>query len=51
MDWIGRNIFWTDSRKDTIEVARLDSPNRERKVLIEADLVNPRGLVNHPIRG
>lgn len=41
IDWVSRNIYWTDSTKDTIEVANLDS--KRRRVLFGTDLVNPRG--------
>lgn len=50
IDWLSRNIYWTDSTKDTIEVASLDN-NNLRKVLIFDGLVNPRGIAVHPSRG
>ena len=43
VDWVGRNLFWTDSGTDRIEVARLDGSNR--KVLISEDLDEPRSIV------
>nr|XP_051676330.1 nidogen-1 [Oryctolagus cuniculus] len=43
VDHLGRNIFWTDSQLDRIEVAKLDGT--QRRVLFETDLVNPRGIV------
>ncbi|CAG5058827.1 unnamed protein product [Parnassius apollo] len=50
IDWAARNIFWTDSKKLTIEVANLD--RKTRKVLFSADgIVNPRGIAVHPQRG
>jgi len=49
IDWIGRNMFWTDSGSDTIEVASLDGTNR--KVLFDKELVNPRAIVVDPMRG
>ena len=49
VDWAARNIYWTDSMKDTIEVASLDS--KIRRVLVNTDLVNPRGIAVHPSRG
>lgn len=49
VDWISRNIFWTDSGKTTVEVANLDT--KKRKVLVSDGLVNPRGIAVHPYRG
>lgn len=49
IDWVSRNIYWTDSTKDTLEVANLD--NKLRKVIISEGLVNPRGVAVHPTRG
>ena len=34
-----------------IEVADLDSPNKNRRVLVDTKLVNPRGIAVHPTRG
>jgi nidogen (entactin) len=49
IDWVSRNIYWTDSTKDTLEVANLDS--KRRKVIVSNGLVNPRGVAVHPARG
>lgn len=49
IDWVSRNIYWTDSTKDTLEVANLDS--RRRKVIVSEGLVNPRGVAVHPAKG
>jgi nidogen (entactin) len=49
IDWVSRNIYWTDSTKDTLEVANLDS--KRRKVIVSDGLVNPRGVAVHPARG
>lgn len=46
VDWLGRTIFWTDSGKDTIEVASLEK--HYRKTLISDGLDNPRGIAVHP---
>ena len=43
VDWLSRNIYWTDSGLDRIEVSRLDG--KDRKTLFDTDLVNPRGIV------
>ncbi|XP_076766279.1 nidogen [Xylocopa sonorina] len=47
VDWVSRNIFWTD--KKSIEVANLET--KKRKVLVSDGLVNPRGIAVHPYRG
>ncbi|KAG7213656.1 hypothetical protein KM043_002901 [Ampulex compressa] len=49
VDWVSRNIFWTDSGKTTVEVANLAT--KKRKVLVSDGLVNPRGIAVHPYRG
>lgn len=49
IDWISRRIYWTDSGKDTIEVASLDDPTK-RAVLINKGLVNPRGIAVDPVQ-
>lgn len=43
IDWISRNVYWTDSGMDRIEVSKLDG--KQRKVLFDTDLVNPRAIV------
>lgn len=42
-------MFWTDSMKDRIEVAKLDGS--QRRVLFDTDLVNPRPIVADPSYG
>ena len=49
IDWIGRNIYWTDTGLDRIEVARLDGTSR--KVLISRDLDEPRDITLDPLHG
>ncbi len=43
VDAVHRKLFWVDSGKDRIETSDLDG--RNRKVLIDSDLVNPRAIV------
>lgn len=47
VDWVSRRIYWTDSGKDTIEVASLDNSTL-RSVLVNRGLVNPRGIAVDP---
>lgn len=49
IDWIARRIYWTDSGKDTIEVASLDDPSK-RAILVNKGLVNPRGIAVDPLQ-
>lgn len=46
VDWIGRNLYWTDFILETLEVSRLDGSHRT--VLISENVTNPRGLVLDP---
>lgn len=43
VDWIARNIYWTDTGTDRIEVARLNGTSR--KVLVSEHLQEPRAIV------
>lgn len=47
VDWISRRLYWTDSQKDTVEVASLDDP-AQRTVIARKNLVNPRGIAVDP---
>ncbi|KAK7063135.1 Low-density lipoprotein receptor-related protein 1B [Halocaridina rubra] len=49
LDWVGRNLYWCDKGKDTIEVSKLDG--RFRKVLINKGLLDPRAIVLDPYNG
>lgn len=49
IDWVARNIYWTDTGTDHIEVARLNGSYR--KVLISEDLYEPRAIVVDPLDG
>ncbi|GAB6028318.1 hypothetical protein CHUAL_002491 [Chamberlinius hualienensis] len=45
-DWIGQNLYWVDSRLDTIEVSSIDGKNRV--VLVNDNIEQPRGLSLDP---
>lgn len=49
VDSASQLLYWTDSSKDTIEVAHLVT--KQRKVLIDTGLVNPRGIAIYARRG
>ncbi|OXB76843.1 UNVERIFIED_CONTAM: hypothetical protein H355_002536 [Colinus virginianus] len=46
VDWVGRNLYWTDFVLETIEVSKIDGSHRT--VLISENVTNPRGLVLDP---
>lgn len=48
-DWVARNLFWTDTGRNTIEVAREDGSSR--KCLIDLDLDEPRAIALFPEQG
>ncbi|XP_029850375.2 prolow-density lipoprotein receptor-related protein 1 [Ixodes scapularis] len=49
VDWVGRNLYWCDKGKDTIEVSRLDGAFR--RVLLREGLEEPRAIVVDPSQG
>ena len=49
VDWVSRNLFWTDTGTDRIEVSRLDGSSR--RVIISEGLNEPRAIVVDPFNG
>ncbi|XP_071452392.1 low-density lipoprotein receptor-related protein 4 isoform X2 [Hetaerina americana] len=49
VDWIADNIYWTDTGRKVLEVARLDGTCR--KVVVEQGLDEPRSIALYPKRG
>ncbi|KAL7046079.1 hypothetical protein ACKWTF_002468 [Chironomus riparius] len=47
-DWIGKNIYWCDKGRQTIEVSK--DNGRYRKILINKDLDEPRAIILDPYR-
>ena len=49
VDWVARNLYWTDTGTDRIEVSRLNGT--ARKVLIRENLDEPRAIALDPSHG
>ena len=49
VDWVARNLYWTDTGTDRIEVSRLNGTSR--RVLISEDLDEPRAIALDPVKG
>ena len=49
IDWLGRNIYWTDESRKTVSVASLKNSSRQ-KVLVDSGLTHPRAIVVFPSR-
>ena len=49
IDWINRILYWCSSGSDTIEYSGMDGSNR--RLLLNAGLDQPRGLVVDPLSG
>lgn len=49
MDWIYNHIYWTDTGKNTIELANFEG--QMRKILIKDELEEPRAIALNPIEG
>lgn len=49
VDWLSRNLYWTDTGSDLIQVAKL--ADFTRKVLISEGLDEPRAIVLEPLKG
>ncbi|XP_012271678.1 low-density lipoprotein receptor-related protein 2 [Orussus abietinus] len=48
-DWIGQNLYWLDSKLNTIEVAKETGTNR--MVLVKENITQPRGMCLDPSPG
>lgn len=49
VDWLADNIYWTDTTRKVLEVARLDGSSR--KVIVFAGLDEPRAVALFPSKG
>ncbi|CAK1543699.1 unnamed protein product [Leptosia nina] len=50
VDWIGRNLYWTDDALGQVSVARLERPEARVALVSEPDF-NPRAIVLDPANG
>lgn len=48
-DWVGGNVYWLDSKLNTIEVAKENGSNR--LVLVKENITQPRGMCLDPTPG
>ncbi|NXU52138.1 VLDLR protein, partial [Turnix velox] len=54
VDWVGRNLYWTDGTAGQVLATRLGSAWRgtpEYTVVLDGDLDQPHSLVLHPLAG
>lgn len=56
LDWMSRNLYWTNADAGLIEVMRLDGENHYRKVLLSnsgrrRDVARPISICLDPGRG
>lgn len=49
IDWVARNLYWTDGALNRIEVSRLDGTSR--KIIVSENLHDPRGIAVDPADG
>lgn len=50
VDWMGRNLYWTDEGLSSISVANLDNVVH-RRTLIQDNMFHPRAIVLDPKMG
>lgn len=49
IDWVYKNIYWTDSALKTISVASIDGT--KRRILFNTDLREPASIAVDPLSG
>jgi len=48
VDWLSRNIYWSDLMRNRIEVARLNGAHR--RAILWNDMDSPKSLAVHPAK-
>ena len=51
VDWLGRNLYWTDSQRRVIEVSLLDGRSRSVLVIVPENLGPPGNIALDPFGG
>ena len=51
MDWLGRNLYWTDSERGVIEVSTLSGEARTIVGVVPRDVGRPSRLALDPLAG
>ncbi|RZF40959.1 hypothetical protein LSTR_LSTR013214 [Laodelphax striatellus] len=51
IDWMGRNIYWTDLGRSSISVANIDNSTQRRTIIYESNTFFPKSIVLHPKAG
>ena len=49
IDWISKDIFWTDTTNNRIEMAKVDGS--DRNILFDRDIDKPRGIAVDSVNG
>ena len=47
-DWVAKNLYWLDSKLNTIEVSTINGSNR--MILVNQNISQPRGLALDPAK-
>jgi len=48
VDWISKNVYWTDGQYNVIGVHQTATGHRMWKVIVDKNLTSPQGIVVNP---